>query len=131
MSVLTEEVKYTKVIVHPGRFAYLQTKEFPKNDNNFLITKDNDEITIVTEENNLDNTNFDKDYKWFKLIEFKITKPFVCVGFLATISKIIADKNMNILIVSTFSKDYALINEKDIDKAIEALKKFGFNISNS
>lgn len=128
MEDLKEEIKHTKVIVHSGRYAYLQTKEFPKDNNHFLVSKDKDEITVITKEENIKDVDFVKDYKWFKLIEFKVTKPFLVVGFLATISKIIADKGLNILMVSTFSKDYVLINEKDIDIAIKAFRDYGFKV---
>ena len=78
----------------------------------------------------ISSLNYNKDCKWFKLIEFKITKPFICVGFLATISKTIADKGLNILLVSTFSKDYALVNEKNIESALKAFEERGFTILN-
>ena len=68
----------------------IQEKELK---NHFLISQDNDEITIVTEEKNIANTKYEKDVKWFKLFEFKVSIPFLAPGFLAKISKTIADKN--------------------------------------
>ncbi|PIZ50991.1 hypothetical protein COY27_05030 [Candidatus Woesearchaeota archaeon CG_4_10_14_0_2_um_filter_33_13] len=126
---LKEEISNTIVIVHSGRYAYLKSNKSPRVNDYFLVSKDKDEITIVTEEKNISKIEHIKDYKWFKLIEFKITKPFLCVGFLATVSKIIADKGLNILLVSTFSKDYALINEIDIEEALNAWKEKGFKIN--
>ena len=37
-------------------------------------------------------------------------------------------KGMNILIVSTFSKDYIMIKEELLEKGIQALKNTGFPI---
>ena len=54
--------------------------------------------------------------------------PFYAVGFLAKIAKAIAAKNLNILIVSTFSKDYLLIREEKYKTAVKALKETGFNV---
>jgi hypothetical protein len=125
---LEEEVKATTVIVHDGRFAYLKVKE-PVLGDHFLVSQDKDEVTVVTEEKNVQDLKFEKDEKWYKLLEFKITKPFLCVGFLATISKTIAEKGMNILLVSTFSKDYALVREKNLEQALTALRERGFSIS--
>ena len=99
-----------------------------QNQNYFLATKDSDEITFIVEEKNLGKFEFQKINKWFKLIEFKITKPFLIVGFLATVSKVISEKGLNILIVSTFSKDYILVKEEELEKAKEALKETGFTI---
>jgi hypothetical protein len=52
----------------------------------------------------------------------------LATGFLAKISKTIADKKLNILIVSTFSKDYVLIKEDCFKDAIKALEEVGFSI---
>ena len=64
----------------------------------------------------------------YKLIEFKPAVPFQTVGFLAKIAEIIANQGMNILIVSTFSKDYIMIKEEFCEKGLKALKSAGFPI---
>ena len=124
---LDEVIKASPVVVHRGRYAYLKGQE-KELKNHFLISQDNDEITIVTEEKNIANTKYEKDVKWFKLFEFKVSIPFLAPGFLAKISKTIADKKLNILIISTFSKDYALIREEDFKVAVKALEEVGFSI---
>ena len=124
---LDEVIKASPVLVHRGRYAYLKGNENELK-NHFLISQDNDEITIVTEEKNIVKTKYEKEVKWFKLFEFKVSIPFLAPGFLAKISKTIADKKMNILIVSTFSKDYALIREEDFKVAVKALEEVGFSI---
>lgn len=124
---LDKEIKNSEIIVHRGRFAYLKTTE-TEIGNHFLICRDQDEITVVTEEKNLESTKYSQDVKWFKLIEIKVATPFLAKGFLAKVSKTIADQDMNILIVSTFSKDYILLNEKDWQIGINALKEIGFQV---
>ena len=124
---LNEVIKASPVVVHRGRYAYLKCQE-KELKNHFLISQDKDEITIVTEEKNIANTKYEKDVKWFKLFEFKVSIPFLAPGFLAKVSKTIADKKLNILIVSTFSKDYALIREEDFKVAVKALEEVGFSI---
>jgi hypothetical protein len=124
---LDEIIKSSPVVIHKGRYAYLKTKERELK-NHFLISQDKDEITIVTEEDNIKNTKYEKEVKWFKLFEFKVSVPFLAPGFLAKISKTIADMGLNILIVSTFSKDYALIKEENWKKAVDAFKKVGFDV---
>ena len=128
MDELEEEIKATLVIVHPGRYAYLKAKKLIT-EKHFLVSQDKDEITIVTEEKHVSETQHEKAVTWFKLIEFKITKPFLCVGFLAAITKAVASKGLNVMIVSTFSKDYALIREEDSEAALEALREIGFSIN--
>ena len=45
---LNEVIKASPVLVHRGRYAYLKGQE-KELKNHFLISQDNDEITIVTE----------------------------------------------------------------------------------
>jgi hypothetical protein len=49
--------------------------------------------------------------KWFKLPEIKVSQPFVAKGFPEKVTGIVAGEGLNILIISTFSKDYALVRE--------------------
>ncbi len=128
MSRLDEEIKLSEVIVHPGRYAYLKTNKQVLGDH-FLITKDADEITIVTEENNVNLVDFSEETKWFKLFEIRANTPFLTVGFIATITKSIADKGLNVLVVSTYSKDYIMIKDEKSNQAVDALKGLGFTVN--
>ena len=46
------------------------------------------------------------------------------------ISFAMADKKINLLIVSTFSKDYVFVREESANGAVAALKKTGFSVEN-
>ena len=83
---------------------------------------------MVTEEKNLPFVKYEEEVKWFKLIEIKVSLPFLAKGFLAKITEVIAEKNLNVLVISTFSKDYILVYEETYEIAIEALKSAGFPI---
>ena len=124
---LNKVIKSSKVIVHSGRYAYLKAQETAIN-NHFLVSKDKDEITVVTEEANVPNVQYGEDVKWFKLIEIKVSLPFLAKGFLAKVTKTIAYEDLNVLVVSTFSKDYILVREETYEVAVEALKKVGFPV---
>ncbi len=124
---LEEIIKTSPVIVHKERYAYLKTQE-KEPGNHFLIMQDKEEITVITEEKNVSKTKHEKDMKWFKLIEIKVSSPFLAKGFLAKISKAISDKGLNELIVSTFSKDYVLVREETWETAVQALKDIGFQV---
>jgi hypothetical protein len=122
---LEDVIKSSQVIVHDGRYAYLKAKGKQPGDH-FLVAQDNDEVTIVTEEGNLEGVKYDSAEKWFKLIEIQVSAPFVATGFLATITGAIAAKNLNLLVVSTFSKDYILVREEEHQIALQALSEAGF-----
>jgi len=125
---LDEIIKSSQVIVHKERYAYVKTKEKTLGDH-FLISQDRDEITIITEEKNLPKIDYEDSIKWFKLVEINVSAPFVAKGFLAKVTKTIADKNLNILVVSTFSKDYILVREETWETAVDSLKEAGFPVT--
>ncbi len=93
-----------------------------------MVSKDKDEITIITKKENISKVKALELVGDYKLIEFKPAVPFQTVGFLAKIAEVIANQGMNILIVSTFSKDYIMIKEECYEKGIQALKDTGFPI---
>ncbi|MBM2820742.1 MAG: hypothetical protein HW405_502 [Candidatus Berkelbacteria bacterium] len=92
-----------------------------------MISKDADEITVVAEEKNLENLEIiERNKEDYKLIALKVSLPFYAVGFLATVTSAIAKEGMNVLVISTYSKDYILVKEENIVKVEQILLKLGF-----
>ena len=88
---LDDLISESKIIVHSGRYAYLQAKE-TEIKNHFLVVKDEDETTVITEEKYFSETEHQNHVKWFKLFEIKLAAPFVGVWFIAKVTKKVADK---------------------------------------
>ena len=109
-------------------YVYVKTDILEKPDIHFMVSKDKDEITVVTKKENLKELNVLEIVGDYKLIEFKPAVPFQTVGFLAKIAETIANEGINILIISTFSKDYIMIKEELCEKGILSLKNVGFPI---
>jgi hypothetical protein len=128
MDKLQEIIEKSKVIVHKGRYGYLKTEKEPITPC-FLVAKDIDEITVIVSEEDRQNIEYINFVGWFKLIEIKVSEPFTAKGFLAKIAKTIADQDLNVLVVSTFSKDYILIREEASERAINALSEIGFSVA--
>ena len=124
---LEEIIKTSHVIVHDGRYAYMKVSEAPESPV-FMISRDNDEITVVAKEEQLNALDVLDANKWWKLLEIKVSAPFAAKGFLAAIAQTVADHDLIVLIISTFSKDYILVKEETSDKAIQALQDRGFII---
>ncbi len=124
---LNEIIESSSVIVRKGRYAYLKAKERTLNEH-FLIAQDDDEVTVITEEKNVAKTLHEKEVKWLKLIEVRVSKPFAAKGFIAAITKAISDKGLNVVVASTFSKDYFLVREEALDAAVKALREIGFKV---
>lgn len=126
MKSIDDVIKSSSVIIHPGRYAYVKTTDKVLN-RHFLISQDADEITVITEEQMLPEVTALEVVKWFKLIEIKVSVPFL-QGFLSRVIKPVADAGYNTLIVSTFSKDYILTKEDNIREVKRILKSMGFKI---
>jgi len=124
---LQEVIRQSSFEVQKGRFVYAKVKTVPDLGKHFMISRDKDEITVVTEEKNLSELDLiEKNKDFYKLISLNVSVPFYSVGFLATVSGAIAQAGMNILIVSTYSKDYILVREDKLQKAEEVLLSLGF-----
>ena len=125
---LHEAISKSIATVMKGTYVYVKTDIMEKPDIHFMVSKDKDEITIITKKENIKNLKVLELVGDYKLIGFKPAVPFQTVGFLAKIAEVIANQGMNILIVSTFSKDYVMIKEEFCEKGLKALKSAGFPI---
>ncbi len=127
---MTKEIK--KIIkasnfeIQEGRFVYAKVSQLPDIRNHFLVTRDEDEITVVTKEENLNElTVIEKNKELYSLIALNVSVPFYSVGFLAAVSQAVAKQEMNILVVSTYSKDYILVKSSKLEDAKAVLIKLG------
>jgi hypothetical protein len=120
-------IKESSFEIQTGRFIYCKTAEQSSPENHFMISQDANEITVVTKEENINKIKLiEKNKDFYTLISLNVSIPFYSVGFLATVSNAIAKAGMNILIISTYSKDYILVREDCTSKAKNVLLELGF-----
>lgn len=94
-----------------------------------MVAKDGDEITVVTEGQDLAKLKvIEKNRNAWKLIALKLAKPFMA-GTLAAINTACAKNSLNNLVVSTYSKDYLLVKKSQLKKVKAALSRLGFRES--
>jgi len=91
----------------------------------FANIVDRNEITLVIEQGKINKKDVIEIEKNWKILTFDMVLPFGLVGFLATISKALADERISIYVISAYSTDHILIRKKDIVKAKRKLKKLG------
>ena len=125
---LQEAIPKSIATVMRDTYVYVKTDIVEKTGNHFMVSKDKDEITVITKKENIKKLKVLELVGDYKLIEFRPAVSFQTVGFLAKIAEVIANQGMNILIVSTFSKDYIMIKEEFCEKGLTALKNIGFPI---
>lgn len=125
---LQQIIKASTFDIQEGRYIYVKAKSTPSIDDHFLVSKDADEVTIVTREENFSKIDAqEKNKDFYALIALNVSIPFYSVGFLAAVSNAIAEEGMNILIISTYSKDYILVKNDLLNKAKEVLLELGFS----
>ncbi|MDR3078196.1 MAG: ACT domain-containing protein [Planctomycetota bacterium] len=122
---LREVIKTSLVVARRGRYAYLRALSVPAG-GYFMIARDADETTVVCEEAGVPEVAHSRREGWFKLLEIRVSQPFAAKGFLAAVCAAVAGRDLNILVVSTFSKDYILVREEAAREAADALVKTGF-----
>ena len=121
---LENYLKKGKFYVWKEKFAIVKSRK--PISNAFAVIKDKNEITAVIEKSEIKSTkDIIRINKNWKIITFDIILPFGLVGFLSKISKILADENISIFVVSAYSTDHILVKEKDINKAIKKLRSIG------
>ena len=115
--------KNGKVYVWKETFAIVKVrKPFV---NAFANIIDKNEITVIIEQSKYDEENVIEIEKGWKILTFDMVLPFGLVGFLAKVSKVLADEKIPIFAVSAYSTDHILVKEKDLARTEEKLKELG------
>lgn len=116
--------KNGKVYTWKETFAVIKSKK--ENTDAFANIIDKNEITVIINQSKYDAKDVIKIEKDWKILTFDMVLPFGLVGFLAKVSKALADENISIFAISAYSTDHILIKEKDLEKAKKKLEKLGF-----
>ena len=110
-----------KATVRKKEYSIAKVSEVPPlGDKVFAVVTDGTEITLVAE---LDH-GFEvlEEERPFKIISFDTKLPFDLIGFLAYITKLLADQNISLFAISSFSTDHILMEEAYVERAVEVLK---------
>jgi len=125
--VKVDDATFALVSVTPQDFARLmQDPELsPRMTAPFMLLKDAFEVTML-----LDDTDFGtmrhalrdaKIERGYRLVTFDIELDPGVVGFMAEVSRILADAAIPILAICAFTRDHLLIRQHDLANALKAL----------
>jgi len=89
----------------------------------FANIKDDNELTVILEQDKVNEEDVIEIEKDWKLITFDYKLEFDLVGFLAKVSKALADEGISIFVVSAYSTDHVLVKKENLNKAVEILEK--------
>ena len=113
--------------VEKGFYVYTKVSVVRNPEKHLIVTRDHDEITVVTESSNLPKLGpYERNPDNWVLLNIKCGNPFYCKGFLAAIASAFATKGIDITLTSTYTNDYVMVQENHIEKATSLLKNIGF-----
>jgi hypothetical protein len=114
---------YFKIYIWKETFAIIKAKKpYP---NAFANIIDKNEITVIIDQSKCNNEDVIEIEKDWKILTFDMVLPFGLVGFLAKVSKVLADEKIPIFAISAYSTDHILVKEKNLIRAEEKLKELG------
>ena len=105
-------IKNCKFYIWKENFAIVKAKRTCPN--SFATIIDKNEITIVIEQGKVKEREVIAIEKDWKILTFDMVLPFGLVGFLATVTKVLADLGISVYVISAYSTDHILIKKKDI-----------------
>jgi hypothetical protein len=113
-------------LTHQDWLKLLETPELsPRMTAPFMIFRDKWEVTMLIDEIDFKTIRHAirnaKTEGNFRLLSFDIELGFETVGFLAEVTKILAEANVSIIAVSAFSRDHLLIKQTDLPKTLKVL----------
>ncbi|MBU2503589.1 MAG: ACT domain-containing protein [Nanoarchaeota archaeon] len=91
-------------------------------EDSFASINDKNEITLVVEDSKINPEDIIESDKGWKLITFNMILDFSTVGFISKISSALAEANISIFVISSYSTDHVLIKKENLDKALIVLK---------
>lgn len=115
--------KNGKVYIWKETFVIIKSKKsYP---NAFVNIIDKNETTVIIEQSKHNTEDIIEIEKGWKILTFDMVLPFGLVGFLAKVSKVLADEKIPLFAISAYSTDHILVKEKDLARAEEKLKELG------
>jgi hypothetical protein len=126
MDSLADVIRSSPVVVHRDEYVVAQVRAVGERHRHFAVFHDAIEQTVVTTTDGLSDCDVIRLEGPFALLEFRVAVPFEAPGFLTTICRALAEREINVLVYSTYSRDYVLVRKSDQPKSVEALGALGF-----
>ena len=125
---LKKIIETSTLILHKEDYVYAKVKTVPLGDKHFLVTRDSNEITVITKKENIGDLDLIEKSNDRALLEIQFSPDAPdAVGFLAVVSSALAKRGISISVISTYSKDYILVAKKDADLAVKILTALGLS----
>jgi hypothetical protein len=92
----------------------------------FSATSTPEEVSVIVAESRAPEAG--KCERGFRLLKVQGPLDFSLVGIIAGLSGTLADAGVSIFAFSTYDTDYVMVKQKDLDRAVAALRKAGYDV---
>ena len=92
-----------------------------------FTAKTDEENSVVCQTEDVPNNTIERDDGW-KGFRIEGVLDFSLIGILSKISGILADNNIGIFAISTYNTDYVLVKQENFERALDVLKKAGYEV---
>lgn len=97
----------------------------PRAEATMMFLRDAYEVTLVVEEDDWRTMRHAardaRVERGWRLVTFNVVLPWDVVGFLAHVTKILADEGISVGALTAFSRDHLLIKQENLGKALRVL----------
>ncbi|MBX0296505.1 ACT domain-containing protein [Haloarcula nitratireducens] len=99
---------------HPGAFATIQ---------------DETETTVVVEQDTVETVDAHEIESGWTRLTFEMDLPFELVGFLAAVTSALAEVDVSVFVISTYSTDHVFVKEEELAAAVLQLEELGCHVT--
>lgn len=98
-------------------------------DNAFATIQDETETTVVVEAGTVGTVDADQVESGWKRLTFEMQLPFELVGFLAAVATALAEVDVSVFVLSTYSTDHVFVKEAAVETAVSQLEELGCTVA--
>ena len=110
------------------RYLIAKVKGVPEfSDGLFCVIRNEKEITVIAKEG--EELQSISEERFFRRITFDFALPFELTGFLSHVSTLLADHDIPVFPISSYSTDHLFVREEDSRRATEILRRDGMECS--
>lgn len=95
----------------------------------FATIHDETETTVVVEQEDVGTVDASKVESGWKRLTFEMDLPFELVGFLAAVASALAEVDVSVFVLSTYSTDHVFVKEDELGVAVRRLEQLGCNVT--
>ena len=119
----TDFLNNCKVTIWPATYSVLQTQSIP--DDFVAVIKDYKEISVILDSEQVAGLNYEKAEHDWKILTFDAVLPFELVGFLAAVTKVLAEAKISIFALSAYSTDHIMVKADRLAATKKVLSDLG------